>query len=81
MIQSLYRDKQIVWLRACHDTIDCIVTVGKKVWSLAVARYSTSRGCDTTTTAATIWPGRRATWRDTLETWSATSCDTAGAGP
>ena len=26
----LYRDKRAVWLRACHDTIDCIVTVGER---------------------------------------------------
>ena len=27
-IQSLYHDKRAVWLRVCHDTIDCIVTRG-----------------------------------------------------
>ena len=30
-IQSLYRDKWAVWLRACHDTIGCIVTVGQRL--------------------------------------------------
>ena len=30
-IQSLYRDKRVVWLRACHDTIDYIVTVGQRL--------------------------------------------------
>ena len=32
---------QFEW--ACHDTIDCIVTVGKKKWSLAVSRYNTAK--------------------------------------
>ena len=31
MIQSLYRDKRAVWLGACHDIIDCIVTEGKRL--------------------------------------------------
>ena len=30
-IQSLYRDKWEVWLRACHDIIDCIVTGGQRL--------------------------------------------------
>ena len=42
-IQSLYREKRVAWLWACHDTTDCIVTREKKVWLLAVSRYSTTR--------------------------------------
>ena len=30
-IQSLYHDKRAVWLRACHDTIDCILIVGQRL--------------------------------------------------
>ena len=40
MIQSLYRDKRAVWLRACHDTIDCIVIGGAEAWLLGVLRYN-----------------------------------------
>ena len=29
-IQSLYRDKRVAWLRACHDTSDCIVIGGQR---------------------------------------------------
>ena len=43
MIQSLYHDKWVAWLRPYHDTIDCIMTVEKKVWPLAVSRYSIAR--------------------------------------
>ena len=45
---------------------------GAKVWPLAVSRYSTSRGCDTATAAATIRPSRRATRRGTPATRPAT---------
>ena len=30
-IQSLYRDKRTILLRACHDTIDCIVIGGQRL--------------------------------------------------
>ena len=30
-IRSFYRDKQAVWMRACHDTIDCIVIGGQRL--------------------------------------------------
>ena len=50
-IQSLYRDKRAVWLRACHDTIDCIVIGGAEAWPLGMSRYNvaTQPGlrCDT----------------------------------
>ena len=42
-IQSLYRDKRVAWLWACHDTINCFMTVGQKVWPLAVSLYNTAR--------------------------------------
>ena len=51
MIQSLYRDKRAVWLRACHDTIDCIVTGGSGLAAGCVAiqtRHSQRKHYDTT---------------------------------
>ena len=30
-IQSLYRDKRAVWLRVCHDIIECIVIVKQRL--------------------------------------------------
>ena len=76
-IQSLYRDKRAVWLRACHDTIDCIVTGGQRLgrWACRDTMLRHGRAC------AAIRPGRRAARRSTPATRPATSCDTTDAGP
>ena len=46
-IQSLYHDKRTAWLWACHDTIDCIMTVGQRGMVVGCVAIQHGQGCDT----------------------------------
>ena len=62
-IQSLYHDKRAVWLRACHDTIGCIVTGGQRLSHWVVSRYKRDKAGGSAAIRRRERAGARATQR------------------
>ena len=92
---QLYRDRRAAWLRACHDTIDCIVTLGQWYgrwlcrdttqpglrYGQEELRYARHSACRGARYRATTQPPVPATRsRGTRDTAPGQACDTTRPG-